>query len=536
VNALKVAAAWILVAILLMPANLVGVTVHDEGFIATGAMIILRGGLPYRDFVTFYGPAQYYATASLFAILGENLLVLRLLHIAWIATLVLVVWFVTRRLSSGRLSAFLASIATLGIALYALPSVGYPAIPATLLLLSAALPLSDWAIGTSRRGLVVASTLVGLAALVRWDFGVFGLVSLSLTTTIAVCARKASICEWGRSVLFAIAPALVIAAVCYLPLLAIASQAGRSYREVIEYSIYEFPKWRRLEYLRPAYWTLLEATDAHQGTRAFEALARIAYLLVPISLLPIGLAILLLPSRYRTRRCPRSWTIALYATLLSLLLLQQMRVRPTLWQGFGAVVAFIPVMVYTTGFVSALVTRQRRALWAVRAPGAIMLAAILLAALLNLRAVLGGDLVSLALDRASLIRVKRSDASYGELVRYVRNRTSSTDLLYSGATDHSTLVVNDSLIYFLANRIPADRFVELDPGLANTPRAQGEIADALRASGVPMIVLLALNPREPNQSSSSNGVFLLDEFIRSRYAEPISFGPYTVLHRAREAP
>jgi hypothetical protein len=117
------------------------------------------------------------------------------------------------------------------------------------------------------------------------------------------------------------------------------------------------------------------------------------------------------------------------------------------------------------------------------------------------------------------------------MVRYVRTHTSDGDDIYSGALDHSKLHSNDSLLYFLSRRLPADRFVELEPGIANTLSGQREIRDTLDAMSVPLVVLVALEKHEPNLTSSSNGVFVLDEFIRAHYVKDASFGSYTLLRR-----
>lgn len=559
---LKALGVWLLAAVLLTPPSLVGVTTHDEGFIATGAMLILRGKLPYLDFLSFYGPAQYYLAACLFAVFDEDLLVLRALHIGWLATLVVAVWLICRRIEdvsrgptpalitstpprANPLSAVLVSrgaalasapsvpaiVAIIALAIYVLPSAGYPAIPATVLLLFASLSLFDWNPADGSRRLLIASSLVGLAGLFRWDFGVFGLVVLSATVVITLWSLKASTPGYLRAALHVAVPAIAICAICYFPLLAILSDPRRWYQEIVEYSIYEFPKWRGTEFLRPSYFRWLETMSDGRVLAALAALSRIAYALVPPTLAIAAIGLMLRQFVGRRRPFPDILPAILYVTLLDLVLLQQMRVRPTLWQGFPAVVTAVPLAVYVFINIQALAARWRLGVRSVRAAGACALATLIAASVPNAWAAFGSGLVPLDPERASLIRVPSWMAFYGELVRHLRDQTSRSDFLYSGVVDHSKLLVNDSLIYFLTERLPADRFVELDPGIANTSGGQHELREALETRQVPTIVLLALHSREPNLTSSSNGVHILDQYIRSRYAEGASFGNYTVLRQ-----
>lgn len=529
------ALVWLIAAVLLTPAHLVGVIVHDEGFIATGAMLIRRGKLPYRDFLTFYGPAQYYLAAALFALCGEDLLVLRLLHMCWLGALAATLWVLCRcfpheHAAAARWTAVYAVITLMALVLVTRTSTGYPAIPATVFLLLATLPL----IAPEPRP-VTASVLIGVAGLFRWDFGVFGLVALTGAVIVATWSRRASRGaphdaphrpphrmggrEYATTLAKAIVPALALMAVCYGLFIGVLSDPRVWFREIVYYSIYEFPKWRGLEFFRPAYWQLHNGIRLHDARSALVGLFKLTFVIVPATVAFIA-AIFVLRDRPARR-----WM--LYLPLLGLVLLQQMRVRPSLTQGFPAAVVAIPLTLYILARIHAHVTVRRPLLiWSTRAAACAALALVLVA---RTRASVIGDLAPLDPDRAHLIRVPRAEAdTYGALIRYVREQTSANDALYSGAADHSRLVISDSLIYFLTNRLPADRFVELDPGIANTVEGQREIAHELDTKHVPMIVLLALEFHEPNATSTSNGVVILDDFIRSRYEHAATFGPYTV--------
>ena len=91
----------------------------DEGFIVTGAMLVLSGKLPYVDFSQLDGPAEYHFTAGLFALFGEKLIVVHIAHAMLLAGLAVTVFELSRVASEGhrtvlrsRFSPMLASRST----------------------------------------------------------------------------------------------------------------------------------------------------------------------------------------------------------------------------------------------------------------------------------------------------------------------------------------------------------------------------------------------------------------------------------------
>ena len=534
----RTAATWLarvavlgLTVLVLLPRYLVGVTPHDEGFIATGAMLVQDGKLPYRDFLSFYGPAQYYLLAGLFSVFGQDLLVLRVLHVAWLTGLAALVCTLARRIA-GRAShaPAVVLVAFLPISLYALPSPGYPAVPSSALLLAAALALDGWRPGASSRRLLVASLLVGGAGLFRWDFGLFGLAALSVAVGAALWRNGASARVWALDLCRAWAPSLGAMALVYVPLMAIAIAPRQYYDDIVRYVLFDVQKWRGIPFVRPAYWELLADIRHHRWLGALESATRIGYVAVPLaaSLLAIG---------WLTVRRPQGpsrpdWVLPLYLAVLDLLLLRQMQVRATLWQGYPAVVTALPILVFLAIETRKALPFPRIALWGTRAAAAIVVVELLVVASPRaIRAVVAADVVSLDSRRATRIRMPEGDDRYPELVRHVALHTPKGARLFSGAWDHSRLFTNDSLIYFLSDRRPADRFVELDAGIANTVDGQQELRRALAAHRVPVLVLVELDPQEPNLTASSNGVHLLDEYIREHYEQETVFGRYTVWRR-----
>ena len=516
---------------LLVPPSLFGITVFDEGFIVTGAMQVLDGKLPYRDFLSLYGPGQFYLTALLFAMFGEGLIVAHIAHAALLAGLAVTVFELSRVASHNRrMLPLVMALAYAGIVLYAQQNVGYPSISASLALFLAALPLGKWVQERRQWLLGMASALVGVAGTLRWDFGLFGLIALAVTVATLLLQSSAGSKRWLALAFCAIGPALGIMAAVYVPLVVIVSDPGRWYQEVLRYSVVEFPKWRSLDFVRPAFWSFVTSWRDGDANQFSRSVLRLAYVVLPVSsaLATLGIA----GSRFvrQKKYLPdRASAQSLFLCVLTVFLLNQMRVRPTLWQGFPAVVACLPLLSYVLNLLPGSNQFGAAMRTACLCGGFVLGAFLFYQALQEWMHAVDRRVVALNMQRAAGVGVTRDWSYYGELVNYVRSKTHDGEPIYSGVSDHSRLFANDPMLYFLSDRSPADRFVELEPGIANTRSAQQEIIEALMKKSVRIVILLDIDSNEPNLTSVSNGVHDLDIFLTEHYRPSRQFGPYTVL-------
>ena len=90
----------------------------DEGIVLQGAVRILRGELPYRDFFSFYTPGSFYLHALIFHLFGTSELVARSLLIVYAALFAFLTYMLSRRVNSRRASA----VAALLLSLICLPA------------------------------------------------------------------------------------------------------------------------------------------------------------------------------------------------------------------------------------------------------------------------------------------------------------------------------------------------------------------------------------------------------------------------------
>lgn len=510
--------------------------IFDEGFIASGAMMIRDGALPIRDFYVIYGPGEYYLTAGMFALFGENYLASRALHVMLMALLGLVVAACTAALVP-RSRAWL--LLTTAAFLFASGAVGlnpgYPAVPATLLLMCSSLAFAEWHHTAARSKLLTASMLIGVAGAFRWDFGVFGLLSLGLATGALSLARRAAPGVTGQVLGTATAPGLALLLLAFLPFLLV-GDATRWFDEVPKFLLLEFKTWRNLDFIGPTLRSIPGMWFARDRIGVSVAVARLAY----ASVVPCAavMAVLVAGGRVWRKRgtVDRADALALSLGLMALFLMNQMRVRSGFPQGFPALVTSLPLIGYALMVLPAKTSVQRGGLTVL----AVAMAASLIGAPLHvtqrsLREALSGRYGSgFDLPRATAAQSQRSPNGqrngdeYADLIRHVKSVTPPGEPMLSAVSDMSRLFINDAGLYFLADRPSATRWIEMEPGLTNTEQGQRELIGGLESRRVRIVVLLTMTSQEPNATSRSNGIHLFDDYIRRTFEFSRRFGLYEV--------
>jgi hypothetical protein len=118
-------------------------------------------------------------------------------------------------------------------------------------------------------------------------------------------------------------------------------------------------------------------------------------------------------------------------------------------------------------------------------------------------------------------------------IEFIDNHTTPGQLLYVGLAKHDRIFVNDNLLYFASQRLPATHWSHFDPGLQNRYDIQAEMVHELQVNSPPYVVLDSEfdKMQEPNDSSRSTGVTLLDEYIHRAYQRTQEFGDISIWQR-----
>ena len=164
-----------LMSLALLTVNLnLQVNSYDEGLMGVGAVRVLEGELPYRDFYTIYPPGQFYLLASVYQLLGVSIIAGRMADVVIMGALMVVV-FLLVRLLAGEAMAWVGWVLALCWRVW--PPIPISLHPAMLLSMASLLCVILF-LQRGGRWLLHAGLLVGLAALFRHDLAGYTAVAV----------------------------------------------------------------------------------------------------------------------------------------------------------------------------------------------------------------------------------------------------------------------------------------------------------------------------------------------------------------------
>jgi hypothetical protein len=505
-----------------------GITLYDEGLILVGAERVGSGAIIHRDFYANYGPAQFYCIAWLFKWLSPSVLVER----AWdtvVRSATTVVCFALIL----RLASFQRAIFGYLFALIWLGSLGFPGYPLFPTLLFAL--LSTYCLVLLYQGVAEAPATVGaglaagIATLFRYDLGFLVVAAESVVAPAYLWLRPAvPFCKRGRS---AVRLGLLYAAGLAIPTLPVAvwyastSALGDFFFDIVYFPMDFYARTRSLPF--PPLNTLRLST-----VREFAVyLPIVIWVVAAISLFwrdapmqaaetrdtrwAVGQLLVLAPALYvkgLVRVSPIHMAPSIILSVILLFVTATPRDHAGRLARGSVAVAFILTAICTVvplrGALSQLAENVR---W-VSGPGR-----------RSCEAPPGLNRI-----RCFEIGAERTDAA-----RYVQQLTKSDDYIFVGAGRHDKIFLNDIAFYFVAERLPATKWYQFDPGLQTSASIQSDIIAELKDKRPPVIVLETQwdSVMEPNDSALSSHVVLLDNFISQAYRVVKTFGSIRILKR-----
>jgi hypothetical protein len=119
---------------------------------------------------------------------------------------------------------------------------------------------------------------------------------------------------------------------------------------------------------------------------------------------------------------------------------------------------------------------------------------------------------------------------------FIRQRTPPSARIFVGVTDHSTSFVNDVRAYWLSERLPGVRYVNIDSGIAGGESVQQEIVADLQRNHVNWAILCNWSNRSRDDYFPDvvPGSKVLDAFFKSDFQEQAHFGYYIVMARKQQ--
>ncbi len=519
---------------------------YDEGIMLTGGLRTLAGQIPHRDFYVNYGPLSYYTLGWLFRLFGVSILAERILF-AIISGLIVTTSYAIAASYCGRRVVNWTVLSIL-LWLFGLGSVGgSPIYPVSLLnLLCVALVLAVYARKLSPWVLLGTGMLTGISELIRYDTGValFGVVTfiLAFGIFVRVPSRGALLKELAASIA---AYLLGFALITVPALLYYLSRASFKY---FEHDILVYPS----KYYRRARWLPLPGTELTLKSQG----KIVIYLPLLLAVFAIYIGVRgCLAARATDGEAVKSESIkwnALLASfgLLGLIMYMKGIVRPSIAQMY---LSTLP------GLLLVAVLYEHRA--ALRRPLAAAMPWLLAfsvggAGLVTLRQLhdFHRQHAFLPVEILSQVRGKLTgidsqwcktsgpltkgicflpDDDRIQTIEFIRSHTQPSDKLFMGVPHHDRIYGNDNITYFAAERLPVTKWSDFDPILQNQLPVQKEMVQEFEANPPPYIVLDAEfeQMNEPNESSRSSGVTLLDDYLHSHYTLVETHGMLSIYRR-----
>jgi len=512
------------------------VNVYDEGLAVFGAVRVLQGDVPHRDFWTLYPPGQFAGLAGLFSITGPSLLAERLWSTLIHLGLVFAVYALARRLVAQRyaLVAWLLALVWMGTyGYYASP------VPPALLggLLSSLILVGYFTVGKPRR-LIVAGALAGLTACVRHDIAIY--IFLAHAVTLALHSRFSTRDDGGllrtaRSYLLGLC---IVVLPAYLAMAALAGP-GVLFDNLFVFPLTEFPRTRSLAF--PAPWPdpalLFDGTPA-AGAFLEDCLRRFAFYF-PFLVLGAAAWAGFIRLRKKDKVLDPVFWGGLLLALLCLACLNQVRVRSSQAHLLAAMLPAIGLFAVLTAHPADGIGSRAR-----RAGLGLILAAVGLALIFPplhaqaylLKVTLGQTPKHwYRVERALGIYEEEDVGDYEALIDEIRRRVPPGGRIFVGNERHDRIFINDVLLYFLADRGSATRYHELHPGVATTASVQRKIIDELEAGKVGLVVLRNEKNVPPGAFEGEAGATVLDEYLEEKFEAVGRFGDYRLLTRRAKA-
>jgi hypothetical protein len=507
-----------------------GADLYDEGLIANGAALALRGQLPGASFYAPYPPSAFWALALAFQCWGVRLLVERWLA-AMLAALVGAVgfWMISQddagskkahggELAAAWLAAFAATL-LLGVR-WVTPVNG----GALLLVLVSGLPLLAALPGGRPAGAFFCGTIIGAAALWRLDFGLYAFTAgLCVWCLFAGWRAPGALVSRAR---LAGAALLVLGtvAVSAPPLGWVLIRGGHRAAD----SLFWWPitstgtarlPWTRhwSAFLTPIAAALLVVRGAPLLRRSPARAAQVCWLL----LVGAGFLTYALGRTHATHLLP----LRVVSLLLVGLCLKRGSPDPATQGGEIRSAAATARALFSLEAVVLLTIVVSNAYGPARES-------------LQARSAAAGRTVSLPGPRGAGVYPPRREAEgYCRLLGYLDRELPPGARLFSGAARHDLFLKDDNLAYFLSRREPGTYYWCLDAGVTSTLPVQEEMVRELEASRVQAVVVRTdCFNHERNSGSRSSGVRRLDQYLRTHFRLAAAWDHYRVYRPPQPLP
>ena len=497
-----------------------------------GALEILEGGWPCRDFWTLYAPGHFFLLAGLFAAFGRHLLVAALAAVVLEAVACALFFRLLRRLDVERRVAAAAALVLAGVLFRIQPTLTTYA-PVLVCGMAGLERTLAAAAAPTARGALLAGACFGLAAWFKHDVAFYLCAAAAAALATAALAQGSPLRCAGRRA----AALLAGAAAGVLPMAAlVAITGGRdAWRDLVVFPLTDFPLTRPEKYP-----SLLDGWVAARSPRE-RASAVLQWIRHGV---PIWLWVVLLVQTFRRRRAwppvRRAGAAAALVAIPLLFAAAHVQINTHILSMSAVVIALLAAA-WSDARARAAPHRGGR----VALAGATLLLLAALAEQPARSAARGLDLLRSgrpidAPAAAGIVAAPRTAAEIEWASRRVRELTAPGEPVYVGVARHDAVVISRPELHLFLDRPGSTRYRELHPGIVDREEVQREMAADLDRGPVRVIVLWhvgfpaahfdALRERR-RELLPGTGSTWLDEWIARRFESLGREGELELLQR-----
>lgn len=492
----------------------------DEGVTLVSADMVSRGAVPYRDFVTLYGPVQFYALALLFKIFGSYLQLAHLYIIFLHAILSTVVFYLAYKLSGSRkISVFVWIV---GLSCFA-PRLGASATPMWPFMTAGVLSMLFfvWFLEKrSTRDIILAALFAAVGFLGRFEMGAYLVL-----------------CEAGIMLVFALFRYIIpyLAAFSVFPAIMLVYLS----RENALASLWEclkLPYTTTIKFSHNTNFPLpcLDPRQIFYGSLAFISINQhyipvLAYIVTTACVVYLGIK--------------KKVDAAGAATLL---FITAVGVITFPYAFFGADVTHTMPVIFPALILSAFVFKE--GMDKGQRPRGYKnftrISAWLLAFLLVLLFIKNTDkyfknvivkpfkkdIVFMETKRGGAYVPKNEVKPFMEALEYIEKNTATDEKIFIGFDRHSDVFQGgEPMLYFISGRLPATRHFVMLVGTVNQEEVQREITASLK--DVRVLLLTGEGKIVLESCKDQAGSDALDNYIRNHYKFDTRAGKYSAYIR-----
>ena len=513
------------------------INLYDEGIILYGGERVFYGDVPYKDFWTMYGPAQFYVTSLLYHVFGVSDLVVRIFALVIKAAIPALSYLILSRFSIKSI-ALGAALAIL-LLLIGVRQDLFPVFPAIAFAL-ASIVLFDMGCRRGSGFLFLSGVCTGISTTFRHDLGFYNAIAiLGVMFFLWLRTEKrwsyktnpyySKMTSYAIGVLVVFAPVTIalLSQVSvrdlYLSLIAMPASIYSSTRSL------PFPNVNELAsiFIHPSKFTVyvpfitviwFVLMGGYVRTKQYQRTCDVIMVNKDWMLISVLLATCLI---FTLKGIVRVSTLHMVQSLVISIILLAIGLSMVNWRSKREILYFAPGLFLSLFLIALPVFNGARTL----ASGI-------------KHSLTGTDsLVSLCITPPlQRLRCVTADNDYLMAAKFVRDHSRKDDLIYVGTTRHDRIFVNAVAFYFMAERHSVTKWHELHPGVQTTSEVQQDMVREMEANPVRFVIADSRwnSVKEPNKSSLSSGVSILDDYIREQFHEVQRFGTVHILAATEE--